>query len=58
MYIFMPHILYYRLFEEFQKNLYDVDQDEKFPGRGFVAPLFEGRIDFSSLVNYYKTKHL
>ena len=54
----MPYILCYRLCEESQKNLHDVDQDEQFLSRGFAAPLFEGRIDFSSLVNYYKTKHL
>ena len=47
-----------RLFDEFYKNLYTLDQDEKFLTKGFASTLFEDRVDLYCVATYYETKHL
>ena len=46
-----------RLFDEFYKNLYTLDQDEKFRTKGFASTLFEDRVDLNCVATYYETKH-
>ena len=49
---------FYRLFDEFYRNLYTLDQDEKFLTKGFASTLFEDRVDLNCVATYYETKHL
>ena len=48
----------FRLFDEFQRNIYNADQDTQYLTKGFVSRLFEDRIDMSSVTTYFETKHL
>ena len=47
-----------RLFDEFYKNLYTIDQDVKFLTKGFASALLENRVDMNFVATYYETKHL